>query len=246
MQNQKVIEQLGYSQSEAKVYLVSLSLGEARISDIANKVKMPRSTVQVIAERLHEAGLMNFYEMSRYKYWVAEKPELLLEILKKREATIEAALPELLKIRHASRNKARKIDPLYKKSLEILSLCSQSSHQPTLITNSDVEIVYVNEAWQKQFGYSAEEVNGQKPSALCSGKTPRDEYVAMWRALKADTLFQSDKIIDQRKDGTHFNLLTTIFPLYHANRKFYIQILNDITDKKQAQMLYQSFAEATA
>lgn len=246
MQNQKVIEQLGYSPSEAKVYLALLSLGEARISDIANKVKMPRSTVQIIVERLYEAGLMNFYEMSRYKYWVAEKPERLLEILKQREASIEAALPELLLLRQASRSRTKKVDTLYKKSIEILSLCSQASHHPTLIANSDAEIVYVNEAWEKQFGYSAKEVCGQNPSALCSGQTPRDEYAAMWRALKADCLFQSDKIIDQRKDGSHFNLLTTIFPLYHANRKFYIQILNDITDKKQAHLLYQGFTDLTA
>jgi len=52
MQNQKVLEQLGYSANEAKVYLTSLAMGEAHVSDIAEKAKIPRSTVQVIVERL--------------------------------------------------------------------------------------------------------------------------------------------------------------------------------------------------
>lgn len=244
MQNQKVIEQLGYSPKEAKVYLALLGLGEAHISDIAEKVKMPRSTVQIIVERLHEDGLVNFYIMRRYKYWVAEKPENLLEMIKKRERVIEEAMPELSAVRQAGRNHNKKEDAFYKKSIEFLKSCAEVSHQPTLITNSDVEIVYVNEAWQKQFGYKLEEVQGQNPRVFNSSKTEQSEYTAMWRALMADTIFQSEKIIDQRKDGTCFNLLTTIFPVQHGNRKFYIQILNDITDKNQAQTLYQAFKKA--
>lgn len=234
MQNQKVIEQLGYSPNEAKIYLASLSLGEAHISDISAKVKMPRSTVQVIVERLHEAGLMNFYIMRHHKYWVAEKPERLLEIMKKREATMEAALPELSSLRQASRSNNKKRDSFFVESFKLLKIYSDTFHQPTLITNSDAEIVYVNKAWEKEFGYTFEEVQGENPRIFQSGKTDRSVYDNMWKALKSDTLFQSDKIIDKRKDGTLLNLLTTIFPIHHGNRTFYMQILNDITEKKQA------------
>ena len=109
MQNQKVIEQLGYSPKEAKVYLASLSLGEAHISDIADKAKIPRSTAQVIVDRLQKDGLMNFYVMRRYKYWVAEKPERLLDMLKQREAIIETALPKLVAIRQESKIEVMKV-----------------------------------------------------------------------------------------------------------------------------------------
>jgi len=37
MQYRKVIEQLGYSPKEAKVYMTALRLGEALVSDIAQK-----------------------------------------------------------------------------------------------------------------------------------------------------------------------------------------------------------------
>ena len=61
MQTQKIIEQLGYTQNEAKVYIAALSLGECHVSDIAGKLKLPPSSVGVIVERLHKDGLMNFY-----------------------------------------------------------------------------------------------------------------------------------------------------------------------------------------
>lgn len=98
MQIQKVIEQLGFSAKEAKVYLAALHLGESHISDIAAKVNMPRSSVQMIVDTLHKEGLMNFYVMRRYKYWVAESPERLLANLKKREEIMREALPALLAI----------------------------------------------------------------------------------------------------------------------------------------------------
>jgi PAS domain S-box-containing protein len=53
----------------------------------------------------------------------------------------------------------------------------------------------------------------------------------MWKALNSEKMFQTDEIIDKRKDGTFCNLLTTIFPVRHEGRVFFIQILDDITEK---------------
>src|SRR3989344_4938637 len=95
MQAQKIIEQLGFSAKEAKVYLAALNLGEAHISDIAEKVKLPRTSAQMIVDKLHKEGLMNFYVMRRYKYWTAEKPERLMMLLQEREAILRSAMPNL-------------------------------------------------------------------------------------------------------------------------------------------------------
>lgn len=95
----KVIEQLGYKPNEAKVYLTALKLGECTASDIATKVKLPRTSVQVILEALHADGLMNSYTKRRYKYWVAENPEKFLIALREREAALQVVLPELSAMR---------------------------------------------------------------------------------------------------------------------------------------------------
>lgn len=379
MQTQKVIEQLGYTANEAKVYLAALGLGEAHISDIASKVKMPRSTAQAIVDKLQKDGLMNFYVQRRYKYWVAEKPERLLDQLRKRQEMLQEMLPELsrlkkpsgshkptvkvftgrdeinhilddmintrqhilaiipedsfvelfqgtsnfedftqsrvrnflrfrvlapntptgrslaergnkelreirflpdrVKIKTASFMYGDKValmifnqrqpmavlieDPTIRETKvvmfeelwdqsgsdekagvhkeELFRLLADTSQQPVLIANERVEIEYVNETWQKQFGYTLKEVRGQNPRMLQSGKTPREVYTRMWETLRAGKMFQSDEIIDKRKDGTYFHLLTTVFPLKTGNETFYIQMLNDITDRKRAEKVSKQF-----
>jgi len=228
MQTQKIIEQLGYSDKEAKVYLASLSLGEAHVSDIANKLHMPHSTVQVVVDRLHKDGLMNFYVMRRYKYWVAEKPEVLLKNLQKKEALIKEALPKLSSLRNQGRSGQRR-DKNYKKSIDAFQRFADASPQPVLITNSDSEIEYVNTSWQDVFGYTLDEVHGDNPRIFKSGKTPNSVYDLMHQALHKGAIFQSDEIVDICKDQTCVHVLTTIFPVKHGGRTFFIQILNVIT-----------------
>jgi PAS domain S-box-containing protein len=231
MQNQKVIEQLGYSPREAKVYLAALAMGEAHISDIAEKVKIPRSSVQVIVDKLHEDGLMNFYVMRRYKYWVAENPEQLLKNIKKREETIQAAMPALTAMKKSSR--ARQKSRRAVESLGPIRLVADAALQPILVANSDMEIEYVNTSWEKQYKYSLNEVQGENLRMFDSEETPGDVYVRMLRALEEHKLFQSDEIVDKKKNGTLFNLLTTIFELRYGDRLYYIQILENIPKHKR-------------
>lgn len=56
-------------------------------------------------------------------------------------------------------------------------------------------------------------------------------------------MFQTDEVIDKRKDGTFFNLLTTIFPVRHDGNIFFIQILDDITEKKRVEELQRKFSK---
>lgn len=240
MQNQKVIEQLGYSPKEAKVYLAALALGEAHISDIAEKVKLPRTSAQVIVDKLHKDGLMTFYVMRRYKYWVAENPVQLLSELKRKENTVQDALPELQKIRKNARsNRSNKEND--ENRLMLFRMLADAASQPVLVANERTDIEYVNTAWQQQFGYSLREVKDKNPRIFKSGQTSPDVYVRMWEALSKGKMFQSDEIIDKRKDGSFFNLLTTIFPVKHNGHTMYIQILDEITERKRVGELRKGF-----
>lgn len=239
MQIQKVIEQLGFSPKEAKVYLAALHLGEAHVSDIAAKLKIPRSSAQAILDKLYKEGVVNFYVMKRYKYWVAENPEKLLNSLHKREEVMRDALPELMAIKQSSQKSRKGIDS---STVGMLRMLADGSQQPVLITNSEIKIEYVNSAWEKQFGYELVEVRGENPRMLQSGKTPREVYEKMWKKLKMEKMFQTDEIIDKKKNGEFFNLLTTILPLRHKGQLFYIQMLDDITEKKRVEALQKKFA----
>lgn len=229
MQYQKVIEQLGYSPKEAKVYMAALRLGEAHVSDIAQKVGLARNTVQVIVEKLHTDGLMNFYVLRRYKYWSVEHPERLLANLLRRQEVVETAIPTLIEMRKQARKKVGKKNP--KHGLTMLRAWADSTEQPMLVTDIDAVILYVNALWEKQFGYTLEEVKGKSTKILASGKTPKHVYQAMWQALDTTKLFQTDEVIDRRKDGTHFSMQTTVFTVSHGESDYFVQLLQPTRDR---------------
>lgn len=96
MQVSQAIQQLGYTKNEVKVYLATLAMGECTVSEVALKVKMPRSTAQTALDQLHKDGLINFYVRKRYKYWVAEIPEKLIAMVKEKEETLVSSLKNLI------------------------------------------------------------------------------------------------------------------------------------------------------
>jgi PAS domain S-box-containing protein len=225
MQYQKVIEQLGYSPREAKVYMASLRIGEAHITDIAEKVRMPRTSVQVIMNRLHSDGLVNFYVMRRYKYWVAENPKHILFNLQKKEEILSEAIPALSDIRKMARRKA------YKENSEEMffriSDCISSVVQPALVSDDDCGIRYVNHAWEKLFGYTLAEVKGKEAKLLAGGKTDPAVYTEMWKCLNKRHMFQSDIFVDKKKDGSLFTAKITIFSIKLGETNFFVQILEE-------------------
>lgn len=243
MQVQKVIERLGYSANEAKVYLAALALGEAHISEVAARAKLPRTSAQTVIDKLHKDGLVNFYVQRRYKYWVAENPEQLLASLRRREEAMREAMPTLNAMRREHWKKpSRGKSPA--RDIGFFRILADGADQPLLIANEEIEIEYVNVAWERQFGYALEDVRGENPRMLKSGKTPESVYERMWESLRSGSIFQSDEIIDKRKDGTHFNLLTTIFLVNHQGALYYIQILDDIMERKRVEQLYKTFLKA--
>lgn len=226
MQYRKVIEQLGYSPKEAKVYITALRLGEALVSDIAKKVGMSRNGVQAIVDKLYTDGLMSFYVGRRYKYWVVQSPERLLANLQKREEMVKTALPALTKMRVQARKKASKKHPTH--GMSMLRAWADSSAHPMVVTDMDAMILYVNAIWEQQFGYVLDEIYGKSTKLLASGKTPDQVHQAMWQALDTGQLFQTDQVIDKRKDGTHFSMRTTVFRVSHGDSDYFVQLLQPL------------------
>jgi len=100
MRPKTIIEQLGYSPSEAAIYLAALELGGSTATDIAKKARIPRTSANLIIAALNKKGLMTAYIQRKRKIWSAENPEKLLATLKEREAAFTEALPRLQSLRH--------------------------------------------------------------------------------------------------------------------------------------------------
>ena len=93
----EILQDLGLSPNEAKIYEALLGLGEASVNTISIKTKVNRSNVYDAMERLVEKGLASDIFATGQKFYKAIHPRRLLEILKEKEAVVEKILPILEK-----------------------------------------------------------------------------------------------------------------------------------------------------
>ncbi|MFZ5484296.1 MAG: EAL domain-containing protein [Pseudomonadota bacterium] len=124
-----------------------------------------------------------------------------------------------------------------------LSLAVEQSFESVLITDLEGRIEYVNEAFVRQTGYGREEVQGQRPSLLQSGKTPPETYAALWRALAAGEVWQGE-FINRRKDGSEYIEAAIISPVRDAagQSTHYLAVKQDITERKAAEARIHALA----
>jgi two-component system sensor histidine kinase/response regulator len=118
--------------------------------------------------------------------------------------------------------------------LRKLSLAVEQSPESIIITNRLGEIEYVNNAFLLASGYSRDEVIGQNPRILNSGKTPPETYLALWDAL-THGLSWKGLFYNRRKDGSEYVEFAIITPLRDPDGSVshYVAVKDDITKKKQ-------------
>jgi sugar-specific transcriptional regulator TrmB len=90
-----VIEQLGFPPNHVKIYLAALKMGECSISELAEKVGMPRTSVTQIAQAMQKEGLLNTYAKRGKHFWSAANPDSLLNTIKDHESSLRTILPAL-------------------------------------------------------------------------------------------------------------------------------------------------------
>lgn len=88
----------GLNDSEAKVYLASLELGETNISRIAQKSGIKRTTTYLVVGGLKEKGLMHEIKKQRKTYFYAEDPRQIIEKMEENLKDMSNLVPELLAI----------------------------------------------------------------------------------------------------------------------------------------------------
>lgn len=90
-----VLEQLGYTRNEARIYLAALGVEEATVAELARRANLPRSSAQATLLGMRAKGLMQYYTRRRRRFWAAENPDRLLLALREREAMLRSMIPEL-------------------------------------------------------------------------------------------------------------------------------------------------------
>ncbi|NQU98660.1 hypothetical protein HQ533_04285 [Candidatus Woesearchaeota archaeon] len=86
---------IGLSKNEAKIYLALAELGSCSIGNIAKKIKIHRTNVYDAIEGLVKKGLASHIIKEKVKYFQITGPDNLLNMVKEKEAKVQAILPRL-------------------------------------------------------------------------------------------------------------------------------------------------------
>ena len=119
------------------------------------------------------------------------------------------------------------------KELRKLSLALEQSPESIVITNVDGAIEYVNEAFVRTTGYRRDEVIGQNPKILKSGRTPPETYRELWDAMIQGIPWKGE-FHNRKKDSSDYVELAIVTPLRQPDGSIshYVAVKEDITEKK--------------
>ncbi len=113
------------------------------------------------------------------------------------------------------------------------------------ITITDVAgtIIEINDAFTRITGYSREEVLGQNPRILQSGRHSREFYIDLWQALTEKGHWDGE-IWNRRKNGEVYAEMITISAVRNAAGKTqnYVALFTDITPMKEHQRQLEHIA----
>lgn len=97
-----ILQQLGYSDKEIKVYLTLLTGGPSSVRKLAKETGINRGTVYEALKGLQAAGLVGMYQKHKKQFFLAEDPQCLSDVIERKERSVSSlkrelaeALPEL-------------------------------------------------------------------------------------------------------------------------------------------------------
>lgn len=89
------LQQLGFSDIEARVYLASLRIGPSAVLAISQEAQVKRSTTYLAVDALQRKGLMSIEVKGLKKLYVAENPERLEVLVEEYRKTLRESMPHL-------------------------------------------------------------------------------------------------------------------------------------------------------
>lgn len=101
--DEAVLEKIGLTKGEAKVYLSLNKLGQSTIGPLVSESRVTKSKIYDILEKLIEKGLAGYIVKEGTKYFMASNPQMIIEYLRRKEeeirnsvAAVNSILPQLL------------------------------------------------------------------------------------------------------------------------------------------------------
>ncbi len=94
--NSEILEQVGITKNESKVYKALLELGPSHAGNISKKTGLHRRTIYDTIEMLIKKGLAGYIVENNIKSFQASNPNRFLEILNEKENSILEQIPSMM------------------------------------------------------------------------------------------------------------------------------------------------------
>ncbi|MBI2840616.1 MAG: PAS domain S-box protein [Acidobacteria bacterium] len=118
----------------------------------------------------------------------------------------------------------------------ILEAALEAAANAIVITDTKGSILWVNNAFTRQTGYERQDVLGQNPRLLKSGRQDPAFYTDLWQAITSGRVWRG-VLLNRRKDGGEYPEEMTITPVRGEGGDIthFIAIKEDITDRRRAE-----------
>jgi two-component system, cell cycle sensor histidine kinase and response regulator CckA len=122
-------------------------------------------------------------------------------------------------------------------ALHLQSTALEAAANGIVIADRQGTILWVNSAFTRLTGYTAEEAIGQNPRILKSAVQAPAFYQNLWNTILSGQVWHSDEVINRRKDGTLYAEEMTITPVQQTPGEIshFIAIKQEVTERKRAE-----------
>ncbi len=155
-------------------------------------------------------GILGFEEYDHHRKWTKEDIKIL--------RTASQIITKAVEGKRTEEERER-----------LMSAIEQAA-ETIVVTDREGTIQYINPAFDRITGYTREEVIGQNPRILKSGKQDDAFYKELWDTITRGEVW-SGRFINKKKDGTFYTEDATISPVHDATGKIvnYVAVKRDVT-----------------
>ena len=176
--NTQILEDIGLTNAEIKVYLTLLELGTSTAGPILEKSGLQNSVVHMTLNKLIEKGFVTFVKEGKRNHYQAANPKHIIDFINEKKERFEEILPELLLKQQTAKEKPeiitfRGIRGIKELLLELLEAGGKEHHT----FGSTAKSLMLGDAWWVSY-------DKKKSQREIKSKLLFNESLAHWKAEK--------------------------------------------------------------
>ncbi len=186
METEKVLEKIGFSPNEIKVYLTLNDHGSTKAGRVSKLAKIDRSSCYNSLKSLLEKGLVSYAFVGKVKWFQAAGPKRLLDYVHEQEEEVKQILPDL----HA-RHKSAKIEGqvrLFKgiKGIKTIFLDIARTGKDNFVFGSDGQFSQRMPEFATQFDRLKKENKIRTKMIIKKGRIELDNSSSEYRSIECE------------------------------------------------------------